>query len=91
MRGSIAIPEIVVLYNKMNWSVFEVFTYELAKRTTDPTAGWYAHIKQAGVYIFLWCDRDSPPSQKYLDALKKEGFTLGISSDVIREAFSKEK
>lgn len=88
MKGSIAITEIEVKHNKMGWSVFDFFKASLERFTTSNRAGWYAYKLIDGIYYFLWCDEDHTPSEKYLKALKKDGYNIGITSQCISDYFN---
>ncbi len=87
MKGQIAIPEIEIKYNRMGWNAFDLFKHCLAGFTKKTTAGWYAYILKDSIYYFLWCDSKSIPNEKYLNALKADGYNLGISVNVSSIAF----
>ena len=88
MKGQIAITEITVKNNKMGWSVFDFFKRELKKCTDDLQAGWYAYKLEGDIYYFKWTDFSSNrPSDKYLNALKGDGWILGIQPQTIEDAF----
>lgn len=87
MRGTIAITETEVKYNKIGWTVFDFFKHHLKQFTVMSGAGWYAYKLENGIYYFKWADGNYRPSNKYLEALKKDGYELGISAITIEDAF----
>ena len=88
MRGSFAITEIEVKYNKMNWNVFDFFKDYLKREVNSPGAGWYAYKLEKGIYCFKWTDSKSKfPDKKYLDALKLDNWIISITSEVIQDTF----
>ena len=89
MRGSFAITKIEVDNNKMDWTIFDFFKYYLKSRPEiGPGAGWYAYKLVDKVYYFKWTDGNSRfPGKRYLDGLRSDGWTVGITSQVIQDAF----
>ncbi len=89
MNGEIAITEEQVKYNNMGWGVFDFFKHELKRFTTARKAGWYAYIKRDGIYYFKWIDfeHEEMITPKYLDALKNDGYTIGVTATTIQDAF----
>lgn len=91
MTGQIAICEDVVKFNRMGYSVFDLFRIELSRFTKSHKAGWYAYIKRDGIYYFLWVDHEDGEkiSSKYLESLKKDGYAIGMGATVIQDFFTK--
>ena len=89
MEGQIAISEDIVKYNKMEYSVFDLFRIELRRFTTSRRAGWYAYIKIDGIYYFKWVDHEDGEkiTKRYLEALRNDGYCIGMSSTAIEDAF----
>jgi hypothetical protein len=88
-KGSIAIAEIEVTHNNMNWNEFDFFDYKLKFFTKDKNAdikaGWYAYILKDGIYYFRWCVNGYKLPVEYLKALKKDGYTLAYEYDFKEE------
>jgi len=88
MQGEIAITEELVKYNDIGYSVFNLFGMELKRFTKSFLAGWYAYKFEKGIHYFKWRDENSKlSSDKYMIALKKDGYQLGFTSEVIENAF----
>lgn len=90
MRGEIAITDEVVKYNAMEASVFDLFKIEMRRFTKSKKAGWYAYKHENGIYYFKWIDweHEEQITDKYLTALKNDGWTTGITRNVIEDAFN---
>lgn len=67
--GSIAIPEMDIKNNRMNWNVFDFFKAKLKEFTSPIYAGWYAYKLIDKVYYFKWKDQKEKLSSAYVNAL----------------------
>lgn len=78
LRGQIAITEETVKGNRMGWNVFDFFNAELERLVGVKMAtrcGWYARKEKDGIHYFLWQEFGTPRNEKYLTALKNDGWS----------------
>ncbi len=70
--GAISFPEDIVKYNKMGWSQFDFFEYEL-KHLIGRGSGWYVWALHDGLYYYRWVLGDNG---RFLSGYLKGGFKL---------------